>query len=71
MDYLLQNEIAEKFGCSSTKIHFVIKDGIKSLQAGEYKDQLKEFLHVEDSEDGGNSSSVHGLNLPDDSESEE
>jgi hypothetical protein len=45
MDPLPQNEIAKLFGCSSTKIHFVVKESVQKLQANGYAKILTEFLY--------------------------
>jgi len=29
---MMQSEIADQMGCSSTKVHFILKDGIKKLK---------------------------------------
>lgn len=53
MDSLLQNEIAELLSCSSTKIHFVVKEGIQKLKESQDLGELTEF-----SADGGDGDDV-------------
>ncbi len=43
MEPLLQNEIADFFGCSSTKIHFILKEAFKHLLESEYLEILGDF----------------------------
>jgi len=40
---MLQSEIAEKFGCSPTKIHFIIKDAMKKLKDNGYLEYLRQL----------------------------
>lgn len=44
MDPLLQNEIAKLFGCSSTKVHFILKEALESLKKSEYLEILAEYV---------------------------
>jgi hypothetical protein len=44
MDAMQQNEIAKLFGCSATKIHFIIKEAIEKLKNNGNIDLLKDFL---------------------------
>lgn len=68
MDPLPQNEIAKLFGCSSTKIHFVVKESIQKLQENGFSNVLTEFLYS-DSDPDGESFSIY--NIPFDEPSEE
>ena len=43
MDSQLQNEIADKFACSSTKIHFILKEAVEKLKDSEYLDVLSDL----------------------------
>ncbi len=43
MDPLLQNEIAKLMNCSSTKIHFILKEAFENLKNSDYIDVLKDY----------------------------
>lgn len=53
MDPLLQNEIAGLLGCSSTKIHFILKEGLEKLKKSEYLDILSDYNQSETELDAG------------------
>lgn len=40
---MLQSEIAELFGCSPTKIHFIIKDAMQKLKDNGHLDYLRQL----------------------------
>ncbi len=44
MEPLLQSEIAELFGCSSTKVHFMLKEALENLLQQENLEDLEELL---------------------------
>lgn len=43
MDPMMQNEIAKMLGCSSTKIHFILKEAIAKIKNGPYAYILEDF----------------------------
>lgn len=47
MEALQQNEIAKLFGCSATKIHFLLKSAIQKLKESGEIEHLKDFLEVD------------------------
>lgn len=61
MDVLLQNEIAELFGCSSTKIHFILKRAIEKLKESPHLPVLKEFFKESSSPSQGDDLFVERL----------
>lgn len=50
MEPLLQSEIADLFGCSSTKIHFMLKEALDKLMAPENMKILQSLLEMTDEE---------------------
>lgn len=46
---MMQSEISELMDCSSTKIHFIIKDAIRKLKKGSYAHILAELAHTKNS----------------------
>lgn len=43
MDPLMQNEIAELLGCSSTKVHFILKEAMEKLRKSKHLHILADF----------------------------
>ena len=43
MDPMMQNDIAKMLGCSSTKIHFILKEALEKIRNGPYAYILEEF----------------------------
>lgn len=60
MEPLLQSEIAELFGCSSTKIHFILKEALENLIESDYLQGLEDLFEEsqQDTEDLTNQSSL-------------
>lgn len=46
MEPLLQSEIAELFGCSSTKVHFMLKEAMDHLMTPENMQYLQDLLEL-------------------------
>lgn len=61
MEPLLQNEIAQLFGCSSTKIHFILKEAFKNLEKSEYLEILADFHGSGESSSGDEKAPVSSL----------
>lgn len=66
MEPLQQNEIAKLFGCSPTKIHFIIKEAINKLKAKGLHLVLKDYI-VSDPTDGAGDLPID-VNSTDDSD---
>lgn len=49
MEPMMQNEIAKMLGCSSTKIHFILKEAIEKIKKGPYAHILEDFADGLDS----------------------
>lgn len=64
MDPLLQNEIAKLFGCSSTKVHFILKEAMESLKNNEHLGVLADYAHSDVSETQGQEISLESQ-IPD------
>jgi hypothetical protein len=47
MEPMQQNEIAKYFGCSATKIHFILKQAIAKIKAQGLDEVLKDFTSIE------------------------
>ena len=45
MEPLLQSEIAKLFGCSSTKIHFILKEALEELKNDDNIELLEKIFH--------------------------
>ena len=43
IDPMMQNEIAKLFGCSSTKIHFILKEAMEKLKGNKDFEEFKDF----------------------------
>jgi hypothetical protein len=68
MEPLLQSEIADLFGCSSTKVHFMLKEAMDRLTSDENMQILQHLLELtvdESSEDSMNLSTLTELNQSD------
>lgn len=50
MEPLLQSEIAELFGCSSTKVHFMLKEAMDKLMSEENMKILQNLLNLTEEE---------------------
>ena len=50
MEPLLQSEIAELFGCSSTKVHFMLKEAMDNLMSEENMKILQNLMELTQSE---------------------
>jgi hypothetical protein len=46
MEPLLQSEIAELFGCSSTKVHFMLKEAMDKLMSDENMNILQNLMEL-------------------------
>lgn len=68
MDPLLQNEIAQLLGCSSTKIHFILKEGLEKLKKSEYLEILADY-HGGGDPDSGTGTDVNSM-IPADNDSD-
>jgi hypothetical protein len=71
MDSLLQNEIAQTFGCSSTKIHFIVKDAVQKLKASDKKGVLAELSSEQASDQEAEHPPLERLGLNEGSVSDE
>lgn len=74
MEPLLQSEIAELFGCSSTKVHFMLKEAMDRLTSEENMQILQNLFELtaeEPSEDMVPFSAISQLDQLDDNEDEE
>ena len=68
MEPLLQAEIAELFGCSSTKVHFMLKEALTNLFAQEELEGLEDLLEEalkDDNDNSHNNQGLTGVILPD------
>lgn len=68
MEPLLQSEIAELFGCSSTKVHFILKEALENLLGSEHLQGLEDLFEESqaDAEDMTDSTSVlNSVDIPD------
>lgn len=50
MEPLLQSEIADLFGCSSTKVHFMLKEAMDKLMAEDNMQILQNLLNLTEEE---------------------
>lgn len=68
MEPLLQAEIAELFGCSSTKVHFMLKEALSNLFGQEHLEGLEDLLEEalkDDTEYSQQNQSLTGIMIPD------
>jgi len=61
MEPLLQSEIAELFGCSSTKVHFILKEALENLLGSVHLDDIGDLFEEsqKDPEDLTNQSAMY------------
>lgn len=61
MEPLLQSDIAKLFGCSSTKVHFMIKEAMDRLMSDENMKILQDMFNLTEDEPGEESISFGTL----------